>query len=148
LKNQKRKHGLSKFDYQSLNRRYLLWMYKMTKDELDRIDRKYTQIDIDHTIAEYFFKLSGRLNKKSRDALSPFFREWDEYLEAKEGDAERLKWVGPGELEARYAFLHLKLQAILSAACKYLGPGSVKEFQRLYEEKAIANILADTSGRR
>jgi len=123
-------------------------MYKTTKEELDRIDRKSTQIDVDRFIADYFFKLSGRLSKKSCEALSPFFREWDEYIATKEKDAEDLKYVGPGELEAHYAFLHLKLQAVLSAARRFLGPKAIVEFQRLYEAKAIENILADTSGRR
>ena len=148
MKGRHRKHRLSRAASHGLTRRYLLWMYKTTKDELDRIDRKFTQLDVDRFIADYFFKFSDRLNKESRDALSPFFREWDEYIETKERDAEELKYVGPEELEAHYAFLHLKHQAILSAVRRFLGSKSIQEFQRLYEAKAIENILADTSGRR
>jgi len=148
LKGARRHHGLSRDAYRGLLRRYLLWMYKTTKDELDRIDRKFTQLDVDRFIAGYFFKISRRLSKRSREALDPFFREWDEYVEVKEKDAQDLKSVGPGEMEARYAFLHLKLQAVQTAARRYLGPKSVKEFQRLYESKAVERILADTSGRR
>ncbi len=148
MKSRHRRHGLSRFAYHALARRYLLWMYKMTKDELDRIDRKFTQLDVDHFIAGYFVKVSDRLNEKSRDALRPYFREWDAYVGAKEKDAQDLKYVAPGELEAHYAFLHLKLQAILCAVRRYLGPKGIGEFQRLYETKAIENILADTSGHR
>ena len=148
MKDLYRKHGLSRFDTLSLTKRYLLWMYKTTKDEVDRIDRRFTQLDTDRFIADFFFKLSGRLNKKSRDALSPFFQEWDDYIAAKEQDADRLKYAAPGELEARYAFLHLKLQAVLAAARHFLGPKSIGEFQRLYETKSIEQILADTSGKR
>ncbi len=148
MKARHRKHGLTRAAYQGLIRRYLLWLYKTTKDELDRIDRKFTQLDVDRFISDHFFRILGRLNKKSRDALGPFFREWDAYIDTKEKDAEGLKYVGPEELEAHYAFLHLKLQAVLLAARRFLGTKSVQEFQRLYEAKAIENILADTSGRR
>ncbi|MGE5279459.1 MAG: hypothetical protein ACM3L6_01775, partial [Deltaproteobacteria bacterium] len=78
----------------------------------------------------------------------PYFREWDTYIETKEAEAEQLKWVGPGELEARYVFMRLKLEAIVSAARRFLGPKGAQELRRLYETKAIENILADTSGRR
>ncbi len=148
MKSRHRRHGVSRFAYRCLTKRYLLWMYKTTKDELDRIDRKFTQLEVDRFIADYFLKVSGRLNKKRRDALSAYFRQWDEYTGAKEKDAESLKYVGPGELEPRYAFMHLKLEAILRAVRRYLGPGSIKEFQRLYEAKAIENILCATSERR
>ncbi len=39
-------------DILNLKKRYLLWLYKETKETLDRVDRKFTQIDIDKFILE------------------------------------------------------------------------------------------------
>jgi len=36
-----------KKDGKTLTKRYLLWCYKTTKEQLDWIDRKFTQIQVD-----------------------------------------------------------------------------------------------------
>lgn len=33
-----------------LKTRYLVWLYKTTKERLDRIDRKFTQLEVDRFI--------------------------------------------------------------------------------------------------
>ena len=39
-------------DILKLKKRYLIWLYKETKEAHDRVDRKFTQIDIDRCILE------------------------------------------------------------------------------------------------
>ena len=37
-------------DEKNLNKRYLVWLYKTTKEAFDRFERKFTQLEIDKTI--------------------------------------------------------------------------------------------------
>ena len=43
---------MEKNDILNLKKRYLIWLYKETKEALDRVDRKFTQIEIDKFILE------------------------------------------------------------------------------------------------
>ncbi len=125
----------------SLTKRYLFWLYKTTKDELDRIDRKFTQLDVDRALQRY-------LKARAGGVLAPFLQEWERYIAAKEKDAQALKFDAQGRPLASYAFLALKLEAVERETRKRFGARALAEFRRLYEEAAMKNILQDTSGRR
>jgi hypothetical protein len=43
---------MGKNDILKLKKRYLIWLYKENREALDRVDRKFTQIDIDKFILE------------------------------------------------------------------------------------------------
>jgi hypothetical protein len=108
----------------SLVKRYLFWLYKMTRDELDRIDRKFTQLEVDRGIQKIF-------REHEDGVLAPFIGEWDK-----------------GGVLSSYVFLRLKLEAVQSVASKRFGRRIVSEFEKIYEDAAMKNILQDTSGRR
>lgn len=137
-----------KDDMKSLHKRYLLWLYKMTRDELDKIDRKITQLDIDRRIEKILNKKVSLLPQDSKKALEPDLREWKEYIFQKESDAQKLKFNEDGSIAGNYLFLRLKLQAVVDEVRARLGKNELARFKRLYEETCVARILEDTSGRR
>ena len=122
-------------------KRYLFWLYKTTRDELDRVDRKFTQLEVDRDLQQIFEEYEG-------GEAAPFIEEWSRYIASKEADARKLKFDDKGGVLASYTFLHLKLKAVESVTTKLFGNRTVREFEHLIEDAAIKNILQDTSGRR
>lgn len=137
-----------KNDIRSLRKRYLFWLYKTTKDELDKIERKFTQLAIDREIAGILKKKAQNLSPALKAVLEPFTRGWEEYIFQKESDARKLKFAKDGSLDANYLFLRLKLQAIERVTQKYCGTKGLARFKSFYEEAAMKRISDDTSGKR
>jgi tRNA U38,U39,U40 pseudouridine synthase TruA len=137
-----------KNDIRSLRKRYLFWLYKTTKDELDKIDRKFTQLAVDRALAAYLKKKARGFSRALKASLEPFCGEWEEYILHKESDARKLKFAEDGSLDAHYLFLRLKLQAIEQATQKYCGKKDLACFKGFYEEAAMKRILEDASGKR
>jgi hypothetical protein len=144
----KKQFQLSKEDQRSLRKRYLFWLYKMTKDELDRIDRKFTQLSIDGDIQELLEGWSLKMGQRARGNLQPFIKELEEYIFQKESDAQKLKFDETGAVNSKYLFLHMKFEAICSITKSLFGTPVLKEFRRLYEEASLGRILDDDSGKR
>lgn len=139
---------ISREDQNSLSKRYLLWLYKMTRDEADKIERKFTQLDIDREVEKFLKKKTGGLKSSLKAGMSPFMEEWKEYIFAKESDAQKLKFTEEGQPDPKYIFLRLKLEAIESVMKASFGATFFKEARKLYEDSCIQRILADTSGQR
>lgn len=128
---------MGKQDLKNLKKRYCLWLYKVTKDELDRIERKFTQLDIDRTIL-------ARLKKaRSKNDLSKFIADFRNYISNKESDGLRLKYEGKS-LKPEYEFLLLKLEAVEKAIKKALGKSALIEIKSLYEKEMTERILKST----
>ncbi len=139
---------MDKEDKRSLYKRYLFWLYKTTKDELDKIDRKFTQLDIDRDMQKILQRKAKSYRGATKGGLEPFLKEWKEYIFEKESDAQKLKFTEELSLNPKYLFLRLKLEAIIMCAKRRFGSGALKEFRQLYEESALRRILSDDSGRR
>jgi len=139
---------LDKEDEKSLVKRYLFWLYKTTKDETDKIDRKFTQLDIDRRLQKILNIEVSLLNGSLRESIAPFLNDWKEYIFQKESDAQKLKFNEAGQLDAKYVFLHLKLKAIRHSIELLFGRRGFRQFRKLYEEAAMKGILADSSGKR
>lgn len=135
-------------DAKSLSKRYLLWLYKTTRDELDKIDRKFTQLEIDNQIYKRFKSAMKGLKARATEGFSPFLQEWQEYIFSKESDAQKLKYKENGEPDYAYLFLKLKLGAIEHITESRFGKKELLLFKKLYEESAIKRILEDVSGKR
>lgn len=136
---------MDKQDTKNLKRRYLTWLYKTTKEALDRIERKFTQLDIDKFILK-------ELKKQDRDKrLTKFIDEFKVYIQNKEKEGLSLKYFGkefpaPGGSRYRrekpdYQFLVMKLSAIEKAIIKELGNKALKEIKSLYENEMMERIL-------
>jgi len=140
--------SLSRLDRMSLTKRYLFWLYKVTKDELDKIERKFTQMDIDRDIQRLLDKKTKGLDPALKKGIQPHLDEWQEYIFQKESDAQKLKFDEDGRLNASYLFLSLKLEAVTQIIRTRLGLRGYRQIQRLYEESLVKRILEDTSGKR
>jgi len=144
----KKAASIGKDDANSLTRRYLFWLYKTTRDQTDKIDRKFTQLEVDKEIQKILEKKVWAMKKAFQKPLRPFLEEWKEYIFAKQSDAQKLKFNEEGGFSDEYLFLHLKLAAITQIIKDRFGLATLKKFKTLCEERAFEAILEDTSNRR
>ncbi|MFH0855667.1 MAG: hypothetical protein V1869_04070 [Candidatus Omnitrophota bacterium] len=124
-------------DLKNLKKRYLIWFYKTTKEALDKIERKFTQVDIDRFILE---ELKNSDKDKAAESLIARF---EEYLQKKETDGLSLKFENK-KVRPDYLFLCWKLEAIEKAIAKELGKKALEEIKLLYEVEMIERILRST----
>ena len=120
----------------SLKKRYLIWFYKQVRESLDKIDRKFTQLEIDQYILEQMRKLDT--SKAARN----YIEEFKVYIQNKEKDALGRKYNGK-ELKPEYYFLQLKLQAIEKSIEKEFGKKGLEEIEALYEQEMVRRILEE-----
>jgi len=123
-------------DRKNLKKRYLVWFYKNTKDALDRIERKFTQVEIDRFILEELKRAD-----KSK-AINYFIDDFERYVQQKEKDGLSLKYQG-AKLKPDYQFLALKLEAVEKAIAKELGKSALKEIKDSYERQMEKRILEE-----
>ena len=125
---------MDKKDNLNLKKRYLIWLYKTTKEELDKIERKFTQLEIDKAIL-------NDLEKANRDGrLTTYIEEFKAYIRNKESEGMNLKYDSK-DLKPQYRFLELKLGAIENAIKKELGKVVLREIKLLYELEMTERIL-------
>ena len=125
-----------------LIRRYLLWCYKTTKEDLDLIDRKFTQLKVDYYILNQLFKGLNKSRVKSindQTAISDFKK----YITQKEKEAYSLKFLNKDKqaLHPQYLYLRNRLEAVEASIKYFLGKRELKEIQSLYEQEMIKRIL-------
>lgn len=121
----------------NLKKRYLVWLYKVTKESLDRIERKFTQLEIDRHLLEELKK-----EDKTKE-LGKFIAEFEVYIRNKEKDGLSLKYTGKN-LRPDYKFINLKLKTIEKAIVKELGNKGLAEIKSLYEREMTERILKST----
>lgn len=124
-------------DTRNLKKRYLIWLYKTTKEALDRIERKFTQADIDK------FILMDMIRQDKDKKAAKFIDEFKAYIASKEKDGFNLKFEGD-KLRPEYYFLSIKLKAVEKAIEKSLGRSALDEIKLLYEMEMIERILKST----
>ena len=128
---------MNKEDAKNLKKRYLIWLYKTNKEALDKIERKFTQADIDK------FILVELIRQDEDRKLQKFVAEFKAYIENKEKEGAALKFEGR-EPRLEYQFLALKLKAIEKAIVKALGKRALGEIKFLYEMEMVERILKST----
>jgi len=124
-------------DLKNLKKRYLVWFYKTNKEALDKIERKFTQVEIDR----FILKELKKADKEKR--VESLINQFQDYVQKKEEDGLKLKFEGK-ELKAEYLFLLLKAQAIEKAIVKELGKKVLDEIKLLYEIEMTERILRST----
>ena len=127
---------MNKKDLLNLKKRYLVWFYKTAKEALDKIERKFTQSQIDRLILK-------DLRQKEKPDLKKLIDDFQSYIENKEKAGWDLKYAGES-LKADYKFLSLKLEAIEKVIVKTLGAKALLEVKSLYEEEMTERILKST----
>jgi hypothetical protein len=127
----------------NLIRRYLTWCYKTTKEELDKIDRYFTQIKADEVILKQLKKTkeekSSAENKASEDTVDRF----QAYMKNKEENALKKKFKDgkSGAWHPEYQYLHHRFMAIEHAIRHFLGADELKKISFLYEQEMTRRIL-------
>ncbi len=124
-------------DIKNLKKRYLVWFYKSAKEGLDRVERKFTQVEVDR----FILKELKRIDKNGQ--ISAFVRQFEEYVAKKEQDGLGLKFEN-NALKPSYAFLIAKLRAVEKAILKELGKKGLEEIKFLYETEMTKRILRST----
>ena len=121
-------------EIKNLKKRYLIWFYKTTKEALDKIERKFTQTEIDKFILK---ELKAKNKDKKADK---FIAEFEAYILNKEMDGLGLKFEGK-QIKPDYAFLELKLKTIEKAIVKEFGKKGLDEIKSMFELEMTERIL-------
>ena len=125
-----------------LFRRYLIWCYKTTKEDFDRIERKFTQLEVDYFLQK---QLSAVFPGKGLAAgCQAKLDEFAQYIADKEKDAMSTKYADEKQkvLQPEYWYLQARLEAIRKAIKHFLGGKELKKIDDLYEQEMTNRILA------
>ncbi len=135
---------MSKFDKekQRLIRRYLIWCYKTTKEEFERIERKFTQLTVDEYVLVYLTRKYSKINHRlcgDQARLNGF----KQYIEKKRSDAFAKKFSSQTQtkLVSKYSYLKNRLEAVEKAIEHFLGKADLNNIQTLYENEMTNRIL-------
>jgi len=135
-----KKLTLASLDEKDLVRRYLIWCYKTTKENFDRIERKFTQVKVDEFIfnrltssKRFLFFQENTLYQKQLD-------EFRLYIDQKRNDGEKLKFFQK-RYTANYQFTKNRLEAVEEAISYFLGKSELARIKKLYEEEFTKRIL-------
>jgi len=132
---------LDEKDVLALKRRYLLWLYKTTKEAFDRYERKFTQLEIDKFILEEVSRECRQAYlSDEREAIGEQVEAMRVYVTEKENACLKLKYRGK-KINPEYLFLDIKLQALEKAIVKELGNEELRRIKNLYEQEMSERIL-------
>ncbi|MFH1359421.1 MAG: hypothetical protein ABIJ41_00095 [Candidatus Omnitrophota bacterium] len=132
-------------DEQGLIRRYLIWCYKTTKEDLDKIDRKFTQCAVDHFIIKEMEKAKKKI-KKSTD-INHYVRnlaQFKLYAANKQKKADQEKFIDQKKslLNPSYVYLKTRLNAIEKCIQVFLGKKELLKVKSYYEQEMTRRILS------
>lgn len=133
------------FNSKKLKTRYLVWLYKTTKEQLDKIDRKFTQLEVDRFILKELERNSSRFSKEQRNSLEKYLNDFKEYIAKKETEAAAFKFTAATkkEVSPEYLFLKFKFKAIEKQIKGLLGKKALAEIQDLYEREMLRRIIEE-----
>lgn len=132
---------MDKNDLKNLKKRYLLWLYKTTKEAFDRQERKFTQLDIDKfMLTEIQKELSQAYLPHEKEAIQKHILDFIAYIENKEKACAELRRQDKNK-SAEFIFLDLKLKAVEKAMVKELGKRALNRIKAMYEKEMTRRIL-------
>jgi len=132
---------MNKQDVKNLRKRYLIWLYKTTKEEFDKYERKFTQTDIDKDLLlEMENQLLGVYLPHEKANLEKFVNQYREYISGKEKACLELKYQGK-KTNPEFIFLDVKLNAVEKLIVKELGRRGLERIKALYELEMVERIL-------
>ena len=126
-----------------LIRRYLIWCYKTTKEELERTDRKFTQLEVDQFILDALPKISPEIQGATREQYLREIGKFEEYKNKKQEEALTQKFFDQTKKIPHVHYLYLKnrLRAVEKTIDYFLGKRELKRIELLYEEEMTQRIL-------
>jgi len=126
-----------------LTRRYLVWCYKTTKEELDKIDRYFTQLEVDKFVLGQL-RASKAYRAVSDAAFNRLVNAFEEYMAEKKSNVVKKKFkdIGQMTMNPDYQYLNLRLAAIEKAITRFLGANELGKINRMYEEEMTGRIIS------
>jgi len=126
-----------------LIRRYLIWCYKTTKEELDRIERYYTQIQVDHFVLSDLRKTEEFNSSKGSVPFREIVGEFEKYIEDKKRNVDQKKFTDDQQrdLSPDYIYLKCRFSALKKAIKHFLGARELNNICSLYEQEMTGRIL-------
>jgi len=135
---------MDKQDSVNLKKRYLIWLYKTTKEAFDKFERKFTQFEIDQFVLRQMEKeLKGAYLPQEKEILAKHVNDFRNYIGEKEKACLALKYKGK-KINTEFLFLDLKLEVIEKAIIEELGAKALEEIKALYEKEMVERILKST----
>lgn len=135
---------MDKNDLKNLKKRYLIWLYKTTKEAFDRYERKFTQLEIDKfLLQEIESELAQAYLPREKEALRKQINDFIAYIENKEKACSELREAGK-KTNTEFIFLDMKLQAVEKAIAKELGKRALARIKAMYEKEMTGRILRRT----
>jgi len=132
-------------DLKNLKKRYCIWLYKTTKENFDKYERKFTQVDIDKDIMdEMEKKLLGSYLPHEKEVLQKNINDFHEYIANKEKACSELRNQDK-KIHPDFIFSEIKLDAIETVILKELGRRGLEEIKSLYEKEMTERILKKTT---
>lgn len=125
-----------------LIRRYLIWCYKTTKEDLDRIDRYFTQLQVDAHVLKQLLKNPHPKGPQSH-LYSEKIEAFKEYMANKKKNVYSKKFADEEEktLQPEYWYLKNRLGALEKTIVDFFGAKELKAIQDLYEVEMTRRIL-------
>jgi len=125
-----------------LIRRYLIWCYKTTKEELDRTDRYFTQLIVDDIILHELSQEEERDSKDDAEFLKKT-KKFKQYIYEKQRRVFSQKFADSKgkKLQPEYRYLKSRMVGIEKALVSLLGEMELKAVQSLYEKEMTRRIL-------
>lgn len=134
---------MDKKDVQNLKKRYLIWLYKTTKEAFDRYERKFTQLEIDEEILKEIEKeLKEAYLPSEKKDLEKYVNDLRAYIDEKEDACAKLKYKGK-RTNPEFIFLDVKLNAIEKEIKDQFGAKALEEIKGLYEAQMQGRILEE-----
>ena len=119
----------------------MLWCYKTTREDLDRIDRYFTQAFVDRRLLDILLN-----SKEPGAAYKKKIADFQVYMDAKEQSAMNKKYLNLQKktLQPEYWYLENRLAAITQVIVEFLGRKELKTIQAAYEKEMTRRILEAT----
>jgi len=134
---------MDKQDLLNLKKRYLIWLYKTTKEAFDCYERKFTQLELDEDLLkEIELELKDTYMPQEKKALEKLVNDYRNYIVEKENACLKLKYKGK-KINPEFIFLDAKLNAIETIIARELGRGALAQIKEAYEKEMERRILEE-----
>jgi hypothetical protein len=120
----------------------LIWCYKTTKEELDRIDRKFTQLKVDDHLLKFLVKKQEKFPPELMPHYNNQVENFKRYMDDKEKGAYGQKFVDKERkvLQPHYCYLQNRLAAIEKTIVTLLGKKELTAIEESYEKEMTRRI--------
>ena len=128
----------------NLMRRYLTWCYKTTKEDLDRIDRYFTQLVVDDFIIKDLKASQEFCSKKNEfKDFQKLVEDFVVYRDKKEARVlkEKFSDTKRKKLHSAYLYLQKRFLGIQKSIRQFLGASELAKITKLYEEEMTSRIF-------